>query len=138
MGLYPFDRDGAAVMGGRMYPLTLEGLDRAMRELGRCVTHGENRVATLVSGNPRVVCLRITERLTAAQAIMCARFSRIEFSGVRRVGVIECLAVNILGVLGQMFSDTRGQIGVRSVGHGTSTLLLALNEAPERVRAVNE
>ena len=34
-GMSPVDPHDAAALGGRMYPLTLEGLDAAMRELGR-------------------------------------------------------------------------------------------------------
>jgi hypothetical protein len=43
-------------------------------------------------------------------------FFAIKFSGVRRGTVIERFAVNILGVLGQIFSDTRRQIAFTRYG----------------------
>ena len=70
----------------------------------------------LVNRNPRVVCLYI-RTLDCCPGDHVRPLFAIEFSGMRRVRVIERFAVNIVGVLGQMFSDTRGQIGVHSVGH---------------------
>ena len=60
----------------------------------------------LVSGNPLVVCLDVGP-FDGGPSNHVRPLLAIEFSGVRRVSVIERFAVNILGVFGQIFSDTR-------------------------------
>ena len=60
----------------------------------------------LVSGNPLVVCFDVGP-FDGGPSNHVRPFLAIEFSGVRRVSVIERFAVNILGVFGQIFSDTR-------------------------------
>jgi len=39
-------------------------------------------------------------------------------TGMRGVGMIESLAIDVLGVFGQMMPDRRRQIGVRLIRHG--------------------
>ena len=59
----------------------------------------------LLSGNPIVVCLDVGP-FDGGPSNHVRPFLAIEFSGVRRVSVIERFAVNIRGVFGQIFSDT--------------------------------
>jgi hypothetical protein len=40
---------------------------------------------------------------------------------MRGVGMIESLAIDVLGVFGQMMPDRRRQIGVRLIRHGPSS-----------------
>jgi len=63
------------------------------------------RPSLLVSGDPLVVCFDVGS-FDGGPGDYVRPFFAIEFSGVRRVSVIERFAINILGVFGQMASDT--------------------------------
>lgn len=40
-----------------------------------------------------------------------------EFAGVRRISMIECLTINVLGVRGQMSAHGMRQVGVGLIRH---------------------
>ena len=116
------------LMGGRMYPLTLDGL------AGRRASWGASAIedclfgrtpSLLVNGNPLVVCFHV-RAFDRRPGDHVRPFLAVNFSGMCRVSILNASGK-------QVFSDTRWQVGVYAIRHVTNTLLLDLNDGRERV-----